>query len=122
MIFYFAPKDEILPSSPKIDKYSTLLLSCGLGSFVFALNQVEMWGIQDLWFWGILWLGCVLLLIFALRDKNAPFQIFPSTLLKNKSFMGIGGAIFGTSYCFSLILIMVSLYLQNTLNLIAHRN
>lgn len=31
--------------------------------------------------------------------------------------MSIGGATFGTSYCFSLILVMIALYLQNTLKM-----
>ncbi|AIL13348.1 hypothetical protein IM40_07305 [Candidatus Paracaedimonas acanthamoebae] len=117
IIFYLTPKNETSSSSPKVDKGNALLLSCGLGSFMFALNQIEVWGAQDLWFWGLLTLGCVLLIIFALRDKNSLFQTFPYTLLKNKAFMSTGGAIFGTAYCFSLILIMIALYLQNTLKM-----
>lgn len=117
VIFHLTPKDETSPSSPKIDKGSALFLSCGLGSFMFALNQIEVWGVQDFWFWGVLGLGCVLLIIFALKDKNSPFQTFPYTLLRNKTFMSTGGAIFGTAYCFSLILIMIALYLQNTLKM-----
>lgn len=117
VIFYLTPKEQTPPSTLKIDKVSASLLSCGLGSFMFALNQIEVWGIWSPWFWGILTLGFTLLIVFTLRDKYSSSQIFPYTFLKNKAFISIVGATFGTSYCFSLILVMIALYLQNTLKM-----
>ncbi|MBM3632259.1 MAG: MFS transporter [Alphaproteobacteria bacterium] len=111
-------KSEPKQKSPiKIDWLNVLLLTFGLGSFVFALNQIEVWGLKDptLIAFGVG--GACSLIFFAYRDRFQKFQILPRNLLQNKPFMGtvITGLL--VAYSFSLVLVMMALYLQNTLKL-----
>lgn len=101
----------------KIDWLSVGLLACGLGMSVFALNQIEVWGGGDWRLWGTAVIGLSLLALFWRRDQTQPLQILPPSFLKNKLFMATVGAMALFSYCFALIMVMMSLYLQNTLHL-----
>ncbi len=117
VLIFLIPKEEKAASHTPIDWSSVGLLACGLGTTVFSLNQSEVWGITDWRFIGLIILGLSVLVVFFLRDRQQQLQILPVALLKNKSFMATVGASFLYSYCFALVLIMMSLYLQNTLHL-----
>jgi EmrB/QacA subfamily drug resistance transporter len=116
MLIYAAPEPK-RTDAPQIDWLSVFLLTAGLGSFVFALNQIEVWGISDPSLLGFGIAGIGLLALFGLRDRSQPFQILPRNLITNKPFMSTVGTIFIVAYGFSLVLVMMSLYLQNTLRL-----
>lgn len=117
VLIFFTPKEENATCSVPIDWLSVGLLACGLGTTVFSLNQSEVWGLADWRFIGLAIIGLSVLVVFFLRDRQQPLQILPLSLLKNKPFMATVGASFLCSYCFALVLIMMSLYLQNTLHL-----
>lgn len=113
----YAPFEKKIDHHHQIDGLSVLLLTCGLGSFVFALNQVEVWGINDPFLLSFGITGLFLLTLFSYRDRNQTFQILPRAILHNKPYMGAVITVFLLAYCFALILVMMSLYLQNTLKL-----
>lgn len=117
VLIFFTSKEEKITCSVPIDWLSVCLLACGLGTTVFALNQSEVWGITDWRFFSLAIIGLSMLVVFFLRDCRQEVQILPFSLLKNKPFMATVGASFFCSYCFALVLIMMSLYLQNTLHL-----
>jgi EmrB/QacA subfamily drug resistance transporter len=116
-LILYAPQEKSSESSPKIDWLSVVFLASGLGSFMFSLNQIEIWGIQDVRLWAMGLFGLLMLLVFALRDRKQKTRTMPKTLLQNKPFMSAVAASFIGSYCFALVLVMMGLYLQNTLRL-----
>lgn len=116
VLLIVAPKEKT-DTSVKIDWLSVGLLACGLGISVFALNQIEIWGAGDGRLWGMGVLGLGLLILFWRRDCTQPLQILPPSFLKNKLFMATVVSMALFSYCFALIMVMMSLYLQNTLHL-----
>jgi EmrB/QacA subfamily drug resistance transporter len=101
----------------KIDWISVLCLASGLGFLVFALNQIEVWGMSEPTLLGSGIGGICLLLLFVYRDRQQTFQVLPRTVIQNKPFMSTVAAAFIMAYCFSLVLVMMGLYLQNTLKL-----
>ncbi len=106
-----------LVEAKKLDPISIPLLAMGLVGIMFALNQIEIWGFSDPKLLGVGALSIVVLGLFILRDRKSAVQVIPNSLLKNKPFRAILGAIWATSYNFSMTLIMVGLYLQNSLQL-----
>lgn len=117
ILLIFAKKEEKQTNPPTIDWVNVIALTCGLGAVVFAINQIEVWGILDLKLWFIGLSGFACLVFFRRRDKKQKFQILPSTLLSNKPFLSAVATCFIVAYGFSLVFVMMSLYMQNTLKL-----
>lgn len=117
VLWVYAPPEGKQADAVKIDWPAVALLTFGLGSLVFALNQTEEWGIGDPAVVACGTGGFCLLSLFAYRDRQQPFQILPPVILQNKPFMSIIASYFILSYCFALVLVMMGLYLQNTLKL-----
>lgn len=115
--FLFVPKEVLPKNDSKIDLLGAFLLALGLGFVMFGLNQIEVWGLKDLRTLSMLCAGLSALLIFWLWDAKQKNQTLPKDLLKNKPFMVCMIAVILNVYNFSLILIMVGIYLQNTLHL-----
>lgn len=101
----------------RLDYFSVGLLGTGLGLIVFALNQIEEWGIKDVSLLGLLFIGLCCLGGFWWQDQRQQIRLLPSSLLKNKGFVATLTVGFLYTYCFALILIMLSLYMQNILQL-----
>lgn len=114
-ILGFVAKDKPQETSAKLDALSIALLSLGLGSFMFAVNQIEIWGLTEPRLWGFGLLGLISLGIFWFWDGNRKTQTLPRALLHNSGLMSTVYAITFNVFNFSLILVMMSLYLQNTL-------
>jgi len=119
LLMYAAPEKKSAKAIA-IDWLGVALLTSGLGSFFFALNQIEVWGVNDPLLLSLGALGLFFLSLFAYQDRRQLFQTMPRAILKNGSFMSTVAAAFLTSYCFSLVLVMMGLYLQNTLRLTSH--
>ncbi|MBX9804801.1 MAG: MFS transporter [Alphaproteobacteria bacterium] len=117
VLVMYAPHEKKHPNPPSIDWLSVTLLTFGLGSAVFALNQIEVWGMSDPTLWSFGLGGLASLVLFAYRDRGQPFQILPKDIIQNKPFMSTVTGGFIMAYCFSLVLVMMALYLQNTLRL-----
>jgi EmrB/QacA subfamily drug resistance transporter len=117
VLLIYAKSEPKQTNAPRIDWLSVFLLTSGLGSFVFALNQIEVWRLKDPTLLGFGIGGLCFLGAFAYRDRSQTFQILPRDILHNKPFMSTVATGFIAAYCFSLVLVMMALYLQNTLKL-----
>lgn len=119
-VLLFVEKDKVEQGTPHLDPFAVLLLSTGLGGVMFALNQLQIWGGNDLRFWLILGLGLASLVVFWFWDARKDPQTIPRPLFHNKALMSAVYAITLNVYNFSLILVLMSLYIQNTLHYSAY--
>jgi EmrB/QacA subfamily drug resistance transporter len=118
--FYLVPKDEASQSHAKINYGTSLLLMLGLAGFVGGINQIEVWGISNIFIWVVI-LGSLLILgLFYLLDQRSSFQTLPKSLLMNKSYRATLMTMMGLAYIFSLSLFQVTLYLQSILRFSAY--
>lgn len=113
ILLLFCKNDKEEVPSAKIDFGGSLLLAAGLCATVFTLNQIEIWGFYDYRLWTFFWTGLILLTFFYLRDRKKQFRMIPPSLLRNKFFIVSFIGIFLTSMLFSLVLVLMALYLQS---------
>lgn len=112
----FSEKDALAHIKKKIDVVDTLLLSSGLCTCMYALNQVEVWGITSLKLLGTATLGLSLLGAYYLRDRRQEFRMIPPHLFRNKTYIAATIGVFFNAVNFSMVLVLMGLYLQNTLH------
>lgn len=115
-LMLYAPKDILPEERPKIDYNGTLLLASGLCITVYALNQIEIWGLRSAAFWSIMSFGLFLIGLFIMWNKNQKSPMVPSHLFHNKPYMAASLGEFLMSMNFSMVLVLMGLYLQNTLH------
>lgn len=113
ILLLFCKNDKQEDQLSKVDIKGTLILSSGLCLTVFGLNQIEVWGGADYRFWAFLSAGMALLVFFFLQDRKKSFRMMPSSLLRNKPFLISLVSIFCMSILFSLVLVLMGLYLQS---------
>ena len=101
----------------KVDWQGGSLLGLCLATFMFALNQAEIWGITDTRLWIIMAIALGLGALFLRTSRSKTDPLIPKGLFKNKPFVGcmLGFGVY--CYAFSTILVIVGLYLQNIMNL-----
>lgn len=116
VLLSFATKDAAPAIKQKVDLVGTLLLSAGLCLCVYALNQIEVWGLQSPQLWGIVLLGFASTAAYYLRDRRQKFRMIPPHLFRNKVYMAATLAEFFMAVNFSMVLVLMGLYLQNTLH------
>ncbi len=108
---------EILPAvKEKIDYVGGLLLGSGLCVTMYGINQIEVWGLGNSSLWMVIGLGLLLIIAHIIQDKFKKVRMIPLSILKNKGFMAACIGEFFMAINFSLVLVMMGLYLQNTLN------
>ncbi len=112
----FGKKDDLPEVREKIDYVGALLLGSGLCISVFGINQIEVWGIASPSLWGIIAVGLLLVVGYIIQDRLKKVRMIPPFLFKNKGFMAAVLGEFFMAINFSLVLVMMGLYLQNTLN------
>lgn len=112
----YAVKDILPAVKEKVDLIGAFLLSMGLCTSVYGLNQIEVWGVENLTLWGMIGLGLLLILAYILRDRLQKVRMIPSHLWKNKAYMAAAGGQFFMAIIFSMVLVLMGLYLQNTLH------
>lgn len=112
----FGKKDELPEVREKIDYVGALLLGSGLCVSVFGINQIEVWGLSSPFLWGLLAVGVLLIVAYIIQDKLKTVRMIPPFLFKNKGYMAAVLGEFFMAINFSLVLVMMGLYLQNTLN------
>lgn len=116
ILLIYSQKDEVASNKQKVDVLGTLLLSTGLCLCVYALNQIEVWGLQSPLLWGTAALGFCLLSLYYLRDRVQKFRMVPPHLFHNKAYMAAAVGEFFMAINFSMVLVLMGLYLQNTLH------
>jgi len=113
---FYGAKDILPKGQQKIDYVGTLLLAAGLCVFVYTLNEIEVWGPKSLYLWGGLTLGVMLIAGFIFRDRKQKIRMIPSHLFKNRPYMAASVGVFLIAMNFSMVLVLMGLYLQNTLH------
>lgn len=112
----YAPKDILPKIQHKIDFVGTLLLASGLCTSVYAINQIEVWGIESLQLWELIGAGVLLITLYIFRDQKQKIRMVPPHFFRNKAYMSATLGVFCLSMNFSMVLILMGLYLQNTLH------
>ncbi len=113
MIMSLVEKEPKRIAEGKVDVQGGLLLGICLMTFMYALNQTEVWGFSDPMLWGIFAIATVFLMIFIKTSKIKENRLIPQGLFSNRPFVGC--MIGFSTYClaFSTILVIIGLYLQN---------
>lgn len=115
ILILYSPKEVLESVKEKIDYVGSLLLGSGLCTFMYGLNQIEVWGIHNHQFWQVIGLGLGLVLAFVLWNRRSKTPMVPGHLFKNKPYMAVTFGCFFMSINFSMVLVLMGLYLQNTL-------
>jgi EmrB/QacA subfamily drug resistance transporter len=112
----FAPQDPTYKGRLDMDGLGSFLLATSLFVFFYALNQIETWGSASPLLWVLFGTAGALMLSYIVREKGRPVPMVPGHLFRNKPYMAtvLGG--FLTTINFSMILVLMALYLQNTLH------
>ena len=114
ILLLYAKNDRDPHLKARINGLGTVLLSSGLCLSVYGLNQIEIWGVGDARFWITIGSGLAILVGFFFHDRMQPFQMIPRDLMRNKAFLAATFAETFMSMNFSLVLVLMGLYLQNT--------
>jgi len=114
-LLLYAPKDVLPQEKQKIDIFGTLLLASGLCIAVYGLNQIEIWGMTSSQLWSIIGFGLLLIITFIFWNRKRSVPMVPSHLFSNKPYMAATIGEFFMAMNFSMILVLMGLYLQNTL-------
>ncbi|MBI2707909.1 MAG: MFS transporter [Proteobacteria bacterium] len=116
ILYLYSPQDVLEKTRQKIDFIGALLLASGLCVTVYALNQIEVWGATSRQFWGLIGLGCALVGVYIFRDRTQKVRMVPPHLFRNKAYMAATIGEFLIAMTFSMTLVLMGLYLQNTLH------
>lgn len=115
-LLFYAPKDIIPEEQEKIDYVGTLLLGGGLCLAVYGLNQIEVLGISNSEVWGVITIGLLLIGAFIVWNQKSKVPMVPGHLFRNKPYMAATIGEFFMAMNFSMTLVLMALYLQNTLH------
>lgn len=116
ILLLYAPKDILPENHPKIDIVGSLLLASGLCIGVYGLNQIELLGAASSQLWSIIGGGLLLIAAFIVWNKRSKEPMVPSHLFYNKPYMTATFGQFFMAMNFAMILVLMGLYLQNTLH------
>jgi EmrB/QacA subfamily drug resistance transporter len=117
ILWRYAPAIEQQTKSERLNWVNASLLAAGLGMLVMALNQVEIWGAGDYRLWGLVAISMTLLTLFWRLDQHALVQMMPRNLLQYKPYLATLILAFCVSYGFAIVMVIMGLYMQNTLKL-----
>jgi EmrB/QacA subfamily drug resistance transporter len=115
-LMLYAPKDALPEEREKIDYVGTFLLGSGLCLSVYGLNQIEIWGMASSQLWSIMGLGLLLIGAFIIWNQKSKVPMVSGHLFRNKPYMAATIGEFFMAMNFSMILVLMALYLQNTLH------
>lgn len=116
VLMLYGAKDERAENVQKIDYIGSTLLASGLCISIYGLNQIEIWGASSNQLWGVIGSGIAFILAFIIWNMRRKIQMVPSHLFKNKAYMAATVGEFFMSINFSMVLVLMGLYLQNTLH------
>ncbi len=112
----YAQKEILADVKGKIDYMGVILLSAGLCISVYGLNQIEVWGPASQQLWAVIAFGIFLIGLFLFTEQRKKVRMIPSHLFRNKAYMAATFGEFFIAMVFSMTLVMMGLYLQNTLH------
>ncbi len=116
ILLLYAAKDVLPKVQEKIDYIGAFLLATGLCLAVFAINQIEVWGFKSMELWGLFLVSILILSLYTQRDRKQKIRMIPPHFFRNKSFMATITGVFFMAMTFSIVLVLMGLYLQNTLH------
>jgi EmrB/QacA subfamily drug resistance transporter len=116
ILMKYAPKDIVPTEKQKIDFVGTFLLASGLCTAVYGLNLIDILGMESASLWRTLGVGAILIGCFILWNKRRKVPMVPGHLFQNKPYMAATIGEFLMSMNFSMVLVLMGLYLQNTLH------
>lgn len=112
---YSIPKDSPVAAHEKIDWVGAFSLATGVSLLIYSLNQIEAHSVFSMPFAASALASGLLLIFFWRWNAKSPWQTLPDRLVKHKTFVRIIGAAFLASVIFADVLVMIGIYLQNTL-------
>lgn len=116
VLLLYSPKESLAPVTQKIDFVGALLLAAGVCISVYALNQIDVWGLLSPQMGGCLGLGILSIGLYVAHDRTQKIRMIPPHLFRNKSYMAATIGEFLMAMAFSMTLVLMGLYLQNTLH------
>jgi len=116
LLMLYARKDTLPLERQKVDLVGTLLLASGLCLSVYAIHKIDVWGFASTELWALIAGGICLITVFVFHDQKQKMRMLPPALFRNKGFMAASLGEFFMAMNFSLVLVMMGLYLQNTLH------
>lgn len=116
VLFRYGSKDALPTKNLKIDYKSSILLALGISIFIYVLNDIKDWYITDLRIMGGLLCSVCLIGYYIHRERNQKIQTIPFRLFRNKAYLSAVLGEFFITMNFSMVLVLIGLYLQNTLH------
>lgn len=116
ILILYSPKEKSSQKQHKIDWIGALLLASGLCISVYALNKIEVWGLKSLYLWQLIFLGVMFISFSLLRDQKQSIRMIPPHLFSNKTYVAAILGEFFMAINFSMVLVMMGIYLQKTLH------
>ena len=116
ILLLFAPKEDTSKNTHKIDFRGAALLASGVCLSIYAISQIETLGITSHLFLSLLGGGLLLIGTYWWLDQKQAIRMIPPYLFRNKPYMAATLGEFFMAMNFSMIIVLMGLYLQNTLN------
>lgn len=115
VLYLYAAPDKPEKVKDKFNVLSAVLLSSFLYMLIDIVDKVHTQGMNSFSVWRNLAIMCSVLFLYVWRENKHSTPLVPLKLWKNKAFMATTFATGLIAMCFSATLVLISLYLQNTL-------
>lgn len=115
IILWAVPREPWRLSQEPLDYSGAVLIAAGLGLLMYTLNQATRWGFT-LPFWGCLILSLVLIAVFIFQERRLKYPLIQLEMFRNSTFLGCSLSFIAMGFTFSMMLIIIGLYLQNALD------
>ncbi len=116
VLLLYSPKETLAKIRQQIDFVGALLLAAGVCLSVYALNQIDEWGLLSPQVGGYLGGAILSIGFYVFRDRTQKIRMIPPHLFHNKPYMAATIGEFFMAMAFSMTLVLMGLYLQNTLH------
>jgi EmrB/QacA subfamily drug resistance transporter len=111
MAALFLKKDKRREEKIKFDLWGTFFSSAGLACFMFAINQLNRYGLKSPMFSLLTGLGFLSLVLFVFVEKNALDPIVDLSLFYNRIFACSLGSLFLMFLTYSAYILLIPFYL-----------
>ncbi|MBA4749253.1 MAG: MFS transporter [Alphaproteobacteria bacterium] len=111
----YCPKDTIPHEKTRLNPIASFFLMAGVCLPFYALNQLEVWGPGEPRLWALFLGGLLFLGLYSWQDKYSATRLIPGHLFRSKAYIASVIGIGLMAISFSMILVLMGLYLQNIL-------